>query len=89
MKNDYGTGADKISIPTMLFSLFGDHPDVRMTATSTSSEKANAYLFDAAVRTGGSVASMLSEAGEAAGMAVLSPWRTPWRSAKPTPFPQR
>ena len=35
VKNDYGTGADKISIPpTMLFSLFGDHPDVRMTATS-------------------------------------------------------
>ena len=35
MKNDYGKGADKISIPpTLLFSLFGDHPDVRNTATS-------------------------------------------------------
>ena len=35
MKNDYGTGPDKISIPpTLLFSLFGDHPDVRKTATS-------------------------------------------------------
>ncbi len=35
MKNDYGKGKDKISIPpTLLFSLFGDHPDVRKTATS-------------------------------------------------------
>ena len=35
MKNDYGKGENKISIPpTMLFSLFGDHPDVRFTATS-------------------------------------------------------
>ncbi|MGB0237012.1 MAG: AIR synthase-related protein, partial [Poseidonia sp.] len=35
MKNDYGTGPDKISIPpTLLFSLFGDHPDVRKSATS-------------------------------------------------------
>jgi phosphoribosylformylglycinamidine synthase len=35
MKNDYGKGANKISIPpTLLFSLFGDHPDVRNTATS-------------------------------------------------------
>ena len=35
MKNDYGTGPDKISIPpTLLFSLFGDHPDVFKTATS-------------------------------------------------------
>jgi phosphoribosylformylglycinamidine synthase II len=35
MKNDYGKGVDKISIPpTLLFSLFGDHPDVRNTATS-------------------------------------------------------
>ncbi len=35
MKNDYGKGENKISIPpTLLFSLFGDHPDVRMTATS-------------------------------------------------------
>ena len=31
----YGKGANKISIPpTLLFSLFGDHPDVRNTATS-------------------------------------------------------
>ena len=35
MKNDYGTGPGKISIPpTLLFSLFGDHPDVRKSATS-------------------------------------------------------
>ncbi len=35
MKNDYGKGANKISIPpTLLFSVFGDHPDVRNTATS-------------------------------------------------------
>ena len=35
MKNDYGSGPDKISIPpTLLFSLFGDHPDVRFSATS-------------------------------------------------------
>ena len=35
MKNDYGSGPEKISIPpTLLFSLFGDHPDVRRTATS-------------------------------------------------------
>ncbi len=35
MKNDYGKGKDKISIPpTLLFSLFGNHPDVRNTATS-------------------------------------------------------
>ncbi|MEK9651188.1 MAG: AIR synthase-related protein [Poseidonia sp.] len=35
MKNDYGKGPDKISIPpTLLFSLFGDQPDVRRSATS-------------------------------------------------------
>jgi len=35
MKNDYGSGKEKISIPpTLLFSLFGDHPDVRNSATS-------------------------------------------------------
>ena len=35
MKNDYGSGENKISIPpTLLFSLFGNHPDVRQTATS-------------------------------------------------------
>ena len=35
MKNDYGKGTNKISIPpTLLFSLFGDHPDVRNAATS-------------------------------------------------------
>tara|TARA_B100000963_G_scaffold305863_2_gene280236 strand:+ start:4988 stop:8014 length:3027 start_codon:yes stop_codon:yes gene_type:complete len=35
MKNDYGKGLDKISIPpTLLFSLFGDHTDVRNIATS-------------------------------------------------------
>lgn len=35
MKNDYGVWPNKISIPpTMLFSLFGNQPDVRRTATS-------------------------------------------------------
>ena len=35
MKNDYGTGEKKISIPpTLLYSVFGDQPDVRFTATS-------------------------------------------------------
>ena len=35
MKNDYGVWPNKISIPpTMLFSLFGNHIDVRNTATS-------------------------------------------------------
>jgi phosphoribosylformylglycinamidine synthase len=35
MKNDYGKGENKISIPpTLLYSLFGDQPDVRFTATS-------------------------------------------------------
>ncbi|MEC7167778.1 MAG: AIR synthase-related protein [Candidatus Thermoplasmatota archaeon] len=35
MKNDYGVWPNKISIPpTMLFSLFGNQPDVRKTATS-------------------------------------------------------
>ena len=35
MKNDYGSGENKISIPpTLLFTLFGDQPDVRYTATS-------------------------------------------------------
>ena len=35
MKNDYGKGKDKISIPpTLLFSLIGDHPDVRSSITS-------------------------------------------------------
>jgi phosphoribosylformylglycinamidine synthase len=39
MKNDYGKGENKISIPpTLLFSLFGDHPDVRYTATSDLKE---------------------------------------------------
>jgi len=35
MKNDYGSGEKKISIPpTLLFTVFGDQPDVRYTATS-------------------------------------------------------
>ena len=35
MKNDYGKGKDKISIPpTLLFSLIGNHPDVRVSITS-------------------------------------------------------
>lgn len=35
MKNDYGKGPGKISIPpTMLFTLLGDHPDVRKSTTS-------------------------------------------------------
>ena len=77
MKNDYGTGADKISIPpTMLFSLFGDHPDVRMTATSDlKREGERLYLFGRCRQELGAseVASMLSEAGEAAGIGGAVP----------------
>ncbi|MEC7179280.1 MAG: AIR synthase related protein, partial [Candidatus Thermoplasmatota archaeon] len=47
MKNDYGKGEEKISIPpTLLFSLFGNHPDVRMAATSDlKHEGERLYLF--------------------------------------------
>ena len=95
MKNDYGTGADKISIPpTMLFSLFGDHPDVRMTATSDlKREGERLYLLAAAVRNWGprkSPACSAKRAKQQASAVLCRPWTTLWRSAKPTPpFPLR
>lgn len=77
MKNDYGTGADKISIPpTMLFSLFGDHPDVRMTATSDLKRAGERlYLFGRCRQELGAseVASMLAESGEAEGIGGTVP----------------
>lgn len=45
MKNDYGKGKDKISIPpTLLFSLIGNHPDVRTSITSDFIESGH-HLF--------------------------------------------
>ena len=77
MKNDYGSGADKISIPpTMLFSLFGDHPDVRMTATSDlKREGERLYLFGRTRQELGAseVACMMAESGEAAGIGGAVP----------------
>ena len=72
MKNDYGKGADKISIPpTMLFSLFGDHPDVRFTATSDlKREGERLYLFGLSEQELGAseVAYLLTEQGSANGI---------------------
>lgn len=72
MKNDYGTGPDKISIPpTLLFSLFGDHPDVRKSATSdfkTAGDKI--YLVGQSKQELGAaeLAFMLTESGRAEGV---------------------
>jgi len=45
MKNDYGKGKDKISIPpTLLFSLIGDKADVRNIATSDLKPKERIHL---------------------------------------------
>ena len=77
MKNDYGSGPEKISIPpTMLFSLFGDHPDVRMTATSDlKREGERLYLFGRTRQELGAseVACMLTESGEAQGIGGAVP----------------
>ena len=72
MKNDYGKGADKISIPpTLLFSLFGDHPDVRNTATSDFKNPGDRiYLVGESMDELGAseVSFMLKERGEAKGI---------------------
>ena len=72
MKNDYGTGPEKISIPpTLLFSLFGDHPDVRCSATSDfKSEGDKIYLVGESKQELGAseLAFMLTEQGHADGV---------------------
>ena len=72
MKNDYGSGPDKISIPpTLLFSLFGDHPDVRFSATSDFKQIGDIiYLVGASKQELGAseLAFMLTESGEAVGV---------------------
>ena len=72
MKNDYGKGADKISIPpTLLFSLFGDHPDVRNTATSDFKNVGDKiYLVGESHEELGAseVSFMLKESGTASGI---------------------
>jgi phosphoribosylformylglycinamidine synthase II len=72
MKNDYGSGPDKISIPpTLLFSLFGDHPDVRFSATSDFKRAGDrVYLVGTSHQELGAseIAYMLNERGEAAGI---------------------
>jgi phosphoribosylformylglycinamidine synthase len=72
MKNDYGTGEKKISIPpTLLYSVFGDQPDVRFTATSdfkNAGEKV--YLVGISKEELGAseIAFMLRDSGEATGI---------------------
>ena len=72
MKTIMAKGADKISIPpTMLFSLFGDHPDVRFTATSDlKREGERLYLFGLSEQELGAseVAYLLTEQGSANGI---------------------
>tara|TARA_B100001093_G_scaffold212642_1_gene204081 strand:+ start:3990 stop:7037 length:3048 start_codon:yes stop_codon:yes gene_type:complete len=72
MKNDYGKGEGKISIPpTLLYSLFGDQPDVRFTATSdfkNAGEKI--YLVGVSKEELGAseISFMLRESGETSGI---------------------
>ena len=77
MKNDYGTGAKKISIPpTLLFSLFGDQPDVRFTATSDFKNVGDkVYLVGRSHNELGAseMAFMLKESGVAAGIGGTAP----------------
>jgi phosphoribosylformylglycinamidine synthase II len=77
MKNDYGKGADKISIPpTLLFSLFGDHPDVRKSATSDFKQTNDRiYLVGTSQQELGAseLAYMLTEDGEAEGIGGAVP----------------
>ncbi|HIF45775.1 MAG TPA: phosphoribosylformylglycinamidine synthase [Candidatus Poseidoniales archaeon] len=71
MKNDYGSGEGKISIPpTLLFSLFGDHPDVRYTATSDLKPGESLYLVGTSKQELGAseLAFMLKASGEADGI---------------------
>ena len=77
MKNDYGTGEKKISIPpTLLFSLFGDQPDVRFTATSDLKHAGDKlYLVGQSHEELGAseIAFMLKESGIAAGIGGTPP----------------
>ena len=72
MKNDYGKGPNKISIPpTLLFSLFGDHPDVRNSATSDFKHSGDkVYLVGESFDELGAseVSFMLRESGKARGI---------------------
>ena len=71
MKNDYGSGENKISIPpTLLFSLFGNHPDVRYTTTSDLKPGESLYLVGESKQELGAseIAFMLKESGEANGI---------------------
>ena len=77
MKNDYGTGEKKISIPpTLLFSLFGDQPDVRFTATSDFKNAGDkVFLVGRSHNELGAseMAFMLKESGVAAGIGGTAP----------------
>jgi phosphoribosylformylglycinamidine synthase len=71
MKNDYGSGENKISIPpTLLFSVFGDHPDVRYTTTSDLKPGESLYIIGESKQELGAseLAFMLTESGEAEGI---------------------
>tara|TARA_B110000914_G_scaffold77238_1_gene67865 strand:- start:920 stop:1567 length:648 start_codon:yes stop_codon:yes gene_type:complete len=71
MKNDYGSGEKKISIPpTLLFSLFGAHPDVRYTTTSDLKPGESLYLVGESKQELGAseLAFMLRERGDAEGI---------------------
>jgi phosphoribosylformylglycinamidine synthase len=72
MKNDYGSGPNKISIPpTLLFSLFGDQPDVRFSATSDFKQAGDRiYLVGTSHQELGAceLSYMLKERGEADGI---------------------
>ena len=77
MKNDYGSGPEKISIPpTLLFSLFGDHPDVRFTATSDFKHAGDRiYLIGTSSQELGAceLAYMMQENGHAEGIGGAVP----------------
>ncbi len=77
MKNDYGTGEKKISIPpTLLFSVFGDQPDVRFTATSDLKQPGERlYLVGRSHNELGAseISFMLKESGEASGVGGTPP----------------
>ena len=72
MKNDYGSGENKISIPpTLLYSVFGDQPDVRFTATSDfKSAGERVYLVGISKEELGAceLAYMLRDSGEISGI---------------------
>ena len=71
-KNDSTRGGKKISIPpTLLFSLFGDHPDVRNTATSDFKNAGDKiYLVGESLDELGAseVSFMLTERGQSIGI---------------------